>query len=214
MTVIKDAYNKILEGIADLQDFANSTQNFLSTTKTIVTTTIDFLEPIFNFLPWEVFLILLVAILLLSWVNVIFPTTPKLNFTFVVIFICFGWGYSEYIASGSLDSSISFSSRIQTVSWSRIAKAAIYLLLPVHIISILIMIWKYSSSAILKRKKLNPADLSVYLKNLSDQFHKTSSIGHKILAGEESGKKDLETSIIELEEIVKSWKNLKHDSKN
>jgi hypothetical protein len=173
MTFINETIKKILEAIQEIKDFTNSTQTFIDTTTTIITRTYQFLAPIFSFFPWEVLLLLVASIFLLLWVNSLFPTTPKWNFTWIIILLCFAWAYS-----------VSVSSSEAGVPWMQIFQSAMYLLLPVHFLGMTNWLARWGIRSYKKKKQMSPKDLKEYINNLDQLYHQSSSVAHSILAGE------------------------------
>ena len=173
MTFINETIKKILEAIQEIKDFTNSTQTFIDTTTTIINRTYQFLAPIFSFFPWEVLLLLVVSIFLLLWVNSLFPTTPKWNFTWIIIMLCSAWAYS--VAASSVNAK---------VPWLQIIQSAMYLLIPVHLLGISSWLAKLGIQYYKKKKQLNPKDLKEFIYNLDQIYHKSSSVAHSILSGE------------------------------
>jgi hypothetical protein len=193
MTIVSNAYNKLLDGIQYLREVAESTQNFIDTTTTIITRTYNFLEPIFSFLPWEVILVLVVTILLLSWVNGLFPTTPKLNYTLIVIGICLAWGYSDSISSPD-----------GNVAYGRIFRVILYLLLPVHFLSLCGYAWKFGWKKYQKSLRTRPAEWEDFLGKYNQMSHRLQSELHSVLAGDDSKVTDLNTSLLEMETFLQN----------
>jgi hypothetical protein len=198
MTIVTNAYTKLLEGIQYLRDVADSTKNFIETATTIITRTYNFLEPIFEFLPWEVVLVLIVTILLLSWVNALFPTTPKLNYSLIVIFICLAWWYSD-----------SISSRDGNVALFRIFRVALYLLLPVHALSLIGYGWGIAWKQYQKSRRTRPEDWEQFLVKYSKMSHKTQALLHSVLAGEFSKESELHTALQEMETLLQNQRTRK-----
>lgn len=194
MSIVTNAYNKILEGIQYLRDVGETTQNFIETTTTIVVRTYNFLEPIFSFLPWEVILLLIASVFLLSWVNGVFPTSPKLNFTLIVGFLCFAWGYSE---SRSLP---------EGADVLRILRTAAYLLIPIHALGILGLGWRQGKKFYEKRKRTHSRDWGDFLTKFQQSSHKIQSMGHGVLAGDELSEEEIQTRLEELEILVRNWR--------
>ncbi|MCC5814961.1 MAG: hypothetical protein JJT78_09410 [Leptospira sp.] len=192
MSLVTNTYNKILEGIQYLKGVAESTENFIDTVTTIVSRTYNFLEPIFSFLPWEVILLLIATVFLLSWVNGIFPTTPKLNYTIVVLFLCWAWGYSEAIAAED-----------GVVSYGRIFRAMTYLLLPVHFLGLVGLSWKYGYRYYSKRNKIHAKTMEDFLLKFSRVSHEIQSIGHGIIIGESKDEKFKE-KLEEMKKLISS----------
>ncbi len=171
---LKEAYSKILESVEQIRLFTESTKTFFDNTKSIVTKTYDFLAPIFSFIPGEVILLFLASIFILLWVNSLFPTTPKWNFSFVVLFLCSAWAYS-----------VGASSAESIVPWFQIIKTALYLLIPVHFFGLLGLSWRMGKKFYNRNKRMNPKDLNEFLISLDRLYHRSVATGHSILAGEE-----------------------------
>ena len=190
----KDAYSKILESVEQIRLFTESTKTFFDNTKSIVTKTYDFLAPIFSFLPGEVILLFFASIFILLWVNSLFPTTPKWNFSFVVIFLCSSWAYSVGVSSPDT-----------IVPWFQIIKSALYLLIPVHFFGLMGLSWEMVKKFYNRNKRLNPKDLNEFLKSFDRMYHRSVATGHSILAGEELDKEFL-NQILELKEFLEKVK--------
>ncbi|MCZ8236943.1 MAG: hypothetical protein O9346_00840 [Leptospiraceae bacterium] len=173
MNFINETIKKISETLQELKSFADSTQAFIDTTSTIITRTYDFLAPIFSFFPWEVLLLLAASIFLMLWINSLFPTTPKWNFTWIIVLLCSAWAYS-----------VSVSSPVAKVPWLQIFQSAMYLLIPVHFLGITNWLIRLGIKSIKKKKQMNPKDLKEFIYNLDQLYHQSSSVAHSILAGE------------------------------
>lgn len=196
MTVITNTYNKILEGIQYIKDVAESLDKFTQNFTTIFTGIYNFLEPIFSFLPWEVILLLIVSILLVSWVNGLFPTSPKWNYTLVVLFLCVTWGYSE---------SKMFPE--EGASYGRIFQAIAYLLFPIYGIGLIGWSGKKGWALYQKKKRTSPKNREEFLEQFRIQSHKIQGIGHSLLASdtvEASQEEEWQESLRELNQLIQS----------
>lgn len=200
MSIVTDTYNKILDGIQSLRNAAESIESTIDTTTAIVKGIYNFLEPIFSFLPWEVILLLFATILFVSWLNAVFPTTPKLNYTIVVLLLCWAWAYTEGVAYPE-----------EGPSYGRIFRAIAYLLIPVHGIGILAYLGNYAYRTYKERKKTNPEDLEKFISTFQIESHRLQSLTHSLLAGE-SRTEEWEACLTDMETLIGNLKKKQMDS--
>jgi hypothetical protein len=204
MNVFTKTYDAIVSQIQAIQETLASIQATLDKTSTIIRSTLDFIEPIFSFFPWEVVLMFFVGILLVSWINGISPSTGKWNWTGVILFLCFGWGYSEYVTDPN-----------SGVSWARILRAGFYLLFPVHAFGILGVSGRWILKRYRRKKLGNPKDLRDFLHNLDRSFYRVQELGNRVLLGHSEDMIELEAKIKSLQDQLSSgWRKLESEPKN
>lgn len=196
MNFITNLYNRILEAIQEIQSSIESIQKFLESFHAIVSAILQFLKPIFNFIPWEVWLLLFIVILLLNWVNNLFPTTPRMNYSILVVFILILWGYTYYQAFPN-----------EPVPYFKIVRAGVYLLLPVYIVSLLSFGIQKGIQLYQKKKRTKIKDLNDFIEKFHIESRRLLATSELLQIGEESPQKWKEQVevISHLIENAKKW---------
>ncbi len=202
MNIITTAYNKILEGIQYLRDVAESIQKFIDTVSTIVSGAYHFLKPIFSFLPWEVWILLAVTVFLLSWVNSLFPSSPRRNYTFIVVFLCFAWAYAESSAYPE-----------EGASWGRIIRAGLYLLIPVYFLSFVGFVFRRTYRFYFRKRRLNPKNLDEFLIRFEEESRRLTALGHLQLT-KDSEESEFLQKLDEVSLLLKSFRAKLEESEN
>lgn len=175
MNFLTNLYNRIWEAIQEIRTTLESIQNFLETFLTILGTIFQFLKPIFGLVPWEVWVLLVVAIIFLSWVNNLFPTTPKWNYTVIVVGLVFLWAYSASVAFPE-----------EPIPYFRIFRAASYLLLPVYMVGLVSFFFRKGMQKIQKSKRTKVKDLDEFIRKFDEESRRLIATTQLVHIGEES----------------------------
>ena len=191
MSGIIQFFEKIQKQILDLQttinQFQQSWQNFQK-----------FWDLFFTILPWEVLLLLLFSVIFLSIFNSVSPNTPKINLSIIVIMLSFLWSYFWGIFS-------------TTVNYLVIAKAALYILLPVHAFGIVSLGYHFYKKWSLTKKRIQPRDWEMSLGQISNDYNELMTLGYGKTNSAIESAKELKEKIQNLESALLGLKSLLKD---
>jgi hypothetical protein len=149
----------------------------------------------FTIVPWEVVLLLIFSVILLSIFNSISPNTPKVNLTLSVVLLSLLWAYFWGMFS-------------KEVSITKIFVVSLYILLPLHAIGIGQLLYRWGKSSYWKKRRLAPKSWETALHQLTLDYHQLMSRAHGLHDSLPENRDAIETEIRRLEESLMGMKSL------
>ncbi|MCU0824860.1 MAG: hypothetical protein MUF77_09495 [Leptospira sp.] len=149
----------------------------------------------FTIVPWEVLLLLIFSVILLSIFNSISPSSPKLNLTFAVVLLSFLWSYFWGLFS-------------ESVSYTKVIWTSLYILIPLHFFGILQIAIQYSKKVYWNRRRIQPRDWDSALHQLSQDYHELMSKAHLFHASIEENRSGILEGIHRMEKTILGLKTL------
>lgn len=149
----------------------------------------------FTIVPWEVLLLLIFSVILLSIFNSISPSSPKLNLTFAVVLLSFLWSYFWGLFS-------------ESVSYTKVIWTSLYILIPLHFFGILQIAIQYAKKVYWNRRRIQPRDWDSALHQLSQDYHELMSKAHLFHASIEENRSGILEGIHRMEKTILGLKTL------
>lgn len=149
----------------------------------------------FTIVPWEVLLLLIFSVILLSIFNSISPSSPKLNLTFAVVLLSFLWSYFWGLFS-------------ESVSYTKVIWTSLYILIPLHFFGILQIAIQYAKKVYWNRRRIQPKDWDSALHQLSQDYHELMSKAHLFHASIEENRSGILEGIHRMEKTILGLKTL------
>ncbi|TGM02097.1 hypothetical protein [Leptospira jelokensis] len=201
MSAITDFFQKIQNQIVEIQTTINqiktSWENFQK-----------FWDLFFTLVPWEVLLLLIFSVILLSIFNSISPSTPKANLTLAVVFLAFLWVYFWGLFS-------------KEVSYGKVIIASLYILVPLHAVGVSMWLYGFGKKIYWKKRRISPKTWDSALHQVSSDYHqlmgKLHGFHNSIHENHESIGKDiqqLESSLQGIKSLLTQKKALEQNQEN
>ncbi|XDD46457.1 hypothetical protein AB3N60_17405 [Leptospira sp. WS39.C2] len=188
MSAITDFFQKIQNQIVEIQTTINqiktSWENFQK-----------FWDLFFTLVPWEVLLLLIFSVILLSIFNSISPSTPKANLTGAVIFLGFLWIYFWGLFSNE-------------VSYVKVVIASLYILVPLHAIGVGQFLYKWVQKMYWKKRRILPKQWDSALHQIALDYHNFMGKAHGFHASIQENRETIEKEIEQLEQSLQGIKSL------
>lgn len=188
MSAISDFFTKIYTKIEEIGNTLSSIQAGIQKLQ-------HAWDLFFSLVPWEVLLLLLFSVILLSVFNSLSPKSPKLNFTLAILILCIFWVYFWGLFSDS-------------ISYLYVVKIALYLLVPLHALGffqlVILQIRKYRW----KKARISPSNWQAALQNVSASAHQLLGKSHLYYKAPEEHQNELLQEIQNLEESLSGMKSL------
>lgn len=186
MSAITDFFQKIQNQILEIQTTINqiktSWENFQK-----------FWDLFFTLVPWEVLLLLIFSVILLSVFNSVSPKTPKTNLTIAVLLLAalciYFWGlFSKEVAYG------------------KVVVASLYILIPLHAIGVFQIVYQWGEKLYWNKRRIQPKNWESALHQLSLDYHQLVGKAH-LHHGEIQENRD--SLFLEMERLELSLKGMK-----
>ncbi|TGM37448.1 hypothetical protein [Leptospira biflexa] len=188
MSAITDFFQKIQNQIVEIQTTINqiktSWENFQK-----------FWDLFFTLVPWEVLLLLIFSVILLSIFNSISPSTPKANLTLAVVFLAFLWVYFWGLFS-------------KEVSYQKVIVASLYILVPLHAIGVGMWVYGFGKKLYWKKRRISPKLWDSALHQVSLDYHQLMGKLHGFHDSIFENRETIETEIQQLESSLQGIKSL------
>ncbi|MGV3667214.1 MAG: hypothetical protein ACO1NV_13860 [Leptospira bouyouniensis] len=188
MSAITDFFQKIQNQIVEIQTTINqiktSWENFQK-----------FWDLFFTLVPWEVLLLLIFSVILLSIFNSISPNTPKANLTIAVLFLGTLWIYFWGLFSTE-------------VSYRKVIVASLYILVPLHAIGIFMWLYGFGKKLYWKKRRMNPKLWDSAIHQVSLDYHQLMGKLHGLHHSIEENRESIEIEIQQLETSLQGIKSL------
>lgn len=158
MSAITDFFQKIQNQIVEIQTTINqiktSWENFQK-----------FWDLFFTLVPWEVLLLLIFSVILLSIFNSVSPKTPKANLTIAVLLLASLWIYFWGLFG-------------KEVSYSRVIFVSLYILVPLHAIGLFQILYRFGKKIYWNKRRIQPKVWDSALHQLSLDYHQLVGKAH------------------------------------
>ncbi|XDD54180.1 hypothetical protein AB3N62_17195 [Leptospira sp. WS4.C2] len=186
MSAITDFFQKIQNQILEIQTTINqintSWENFQK-----------FWDLFFTLVPWEVLLLLIFSVILLSVFNSVSPKTPKANLTIAVLLLAALWIYFWGLFS-------------KEVAYGKVVIASLYILIPLHAIGVFQIVYQWGEKLYWNKRRIQPKSWESALHQLSLDYHQLVGKAH-LHHGEIQENRD--SLFLEMERLELSLKGMK-----
>lgn len=194
MSAITDFFQKIQNQIVEIQTTINqiktSWENFQK-----------FWDLFFTLVPWEVLLLLIFSVILLSIFNSISPSTPKANLTISVAFLAFLWLYFWSLFS-------------KEVSYSKVIFSSLYILIPLHAIGVGQWVYGFGKKMYWKKRRVSPKQWETALHQISLDYHNFMGKAHGFHNAIPENRETIELELNRLETSLQGIKTLLSNRKS
>lgn len=188
MSAITDFFQKIQNQILEIQTTINqiktSWENFQK-----------FWDLFFTLVPWEVLLLLIFSVILLSIFNSVSPKTPKTNLTIAVLLLAALWIYFWGLFS-------------KEVTYSKVIIVSLYILVPLHAIGLFQILFQWGKKWYWNKKRIQPKHWESALHQLSLDYHQLLGNAHLNHTEIQENRDSLYKEIEKLELSLKGMKSL------
>lgn len=188
MSAITDFFQKIQNQILEIQTTINqiktSWENFQK-----------FWDLFFTLVPWEVLLLLIFSVILLSIFNSVSPKTPKINLTIAVLLLAALWIYFWGLFS-------------KEVTYSKVIIVSLYILVPLHAIGLFQILFQWGKKWYWNKKRIQPKHWESALHQLSLDYHQLLGNAHLNHTEIQENRDSLYKEIEKLELSLKGMKSL------
>lgn len=188
MSAITDFFQKIQNQILEIQTTINqiktSWENFQK-----------FWDLFFTLVPWEVLLLLIFSVILLSIFNSVSPKTPKTNLTIAVLLLAALWIYFWGLFSNE-------------VTYSKVIIVSLYILVPLHAIGLFQILFQWGKNWYWNKKRIQPKHWESALHQLSMDYHQLVGNAHLNHTEIQENRDSLYKEIEKLELSLKGMKSL------
>ncbi|MGE8720956.1 hypothetical protein ACO2KH_09165 [Leptospira terpstrae] len=188
MSAITDFFQKIQNQILEIQTTINqiktSWENFQK-----------FWDLFFTLVPWEVLLLLIFSVILLSIFNSVSPKTPKTNLTIAVLLLAALWIYFWGLFS-------------KEVTYSKVIIVSLYILVPLHAIGLFQILFQWGKKWYWNKKRIQPKHWESALHQLSLDYHQLVGNAHLNHTEIQENRDSLYKEIEKLELSLKGMKSL------
>lgn len=188
MSAITDFFQKIQNQILEIQTTINqiktSWENFQK-----------FWDLFFTLVPWEVLLLLIFSVILLSIFNSVSPKTPKTNLTIAVLLLAALWIYFWGLFS-------------KEVTYSKVIIVSLYILVPLHAIGLFQILFQWGKKWYWNQKRIQPKHWESALHQLSLDYHQLVGNAHLNHTEIQENRDSLYKEIEKLELSLKGMKSL------
>ncbi|MDF3822100.1 hypothetical protein P3G55_19500 [Leptospira sp. 96542] len=188
MSAISEFFQKIQNQISELRET-------IVQIKTSFTKFQEFWDTFFSLVPWEVLLLLIFSVILLSIFNSISPKTPKTNLTIAVLFWAWVWAYFWGLFSGE-------------VSYKKVILTSVYILFPVHAFGIFTLFYQWGKRMYWNRKRIEPKNWESALHQLSLDYHQLLGKAHSLHENIQENRAGLLGEIEQVERSIQGMKSL------
>lgn len=186
MSAITDFFQKIQNQILEIQTTINqiktSWENFQK-----------FWDLFFTLVPWEVLLLLIFSVILLSVFNSVSPKTPKANLTIAVLLLAALWIYFWGLFS-------------KEVAYGKVVVASLYILIPLHAIGVFQIVYQWGEKLYWNKRRIQPKSWESALHQLSLDYHQLVGKAH-LHHGEIQENRD--SLFLDMERLELSLKGMK-----
>lgn len=186
MSAITDFFQKIQNQILEIQTTINqiktSWENFQK-----------FWDLFFTLVPWEVLLLLIFSVILLSIFNSVSPKTPKANLTIAVLLLSALWIYFSGLFG-------------KEVSYTRVIFVSFYILVPLHAIGLFQILYRLGKKIYWNKRRIQPKTWESALHQLSLDYHQLVGKAHLY---HETIQENQDSLYQELERLELSLKGIK-----
>ncbi|EOQ89793.1 hypothetical protein LEP1GSC202_1065 [Leptospira yanagawae serovar Saopaulo str. Sao Paulo = ATCC 700523] len=194
MSAITDFFQKIQNQIVEIQTTINqiktSWENFQK-----------FWDLFFTLVPWEVLLLLIFSVILLSIFNSISPSTPKANLTLAVVFLAFLWVYFWGLFS-------------KEVSYGKVIVASLYILVPLHAVGVSMWLYGFGKKIYWKKRRISPKAWDLALHQIALDYHRLMGTLHGHHNAIHENRESIESEIQQLETSLQGIKSLLNKKKS
>ncbi|MCW7491498.1 hypothetical protein ND861_02400 [Leptospira sp. 2 VSF19] len=188
MSAITDFFQKIQNQILEIQTTINqiktSWENFQK-----------FWDLFFTLVPWEVLLLLIFSVILLSIFNSVSPKTPKANLTLAILLLSALWIYFWGLFS-------------KEVSYGRVVLVSLYILFPLHAFGLIQWIYSLGKKIYWKKRRIAPIQWDSALHQLSLDYHQLVGKAHLYHGKIEENRSGLLEEMERLEQSIQGIKSL------
>ncbi|MCW7480078.1 hypothetical protein [Leptospira kanakyensis] len=188
MSAITDFFQKIQNQIVEIQTTINqiktSWENFQK-----------FWDLFFTLVPWEVLLLLIFSVILLSIFNSVSPKTPKANLTIAVLLLSVLWIYFWGLFS-------------KEISYGKVILASFYILLPLHAIGLGQWVYRFGKKIYWKKRRIQPKTWESALHQLSKDYHNLVGNAHLFHENIQENRGHLLEEIKQMEQSIQGIKSL------
>lgn len=185
----------ILEFIEKIQSQIQSMQQSIQDIQASWQKFNEFWDLFFTIVPWEVILLLIFSVILLSLLNSVSPATPKLNLTASVSLLSVVWYYLWSVFS-------------TTASFWVVGKAALYILLPLHFLGIMGFVVKFIQRRRDRKRKIHPKDWNSALGAISKDFHEFLALAYSFPDLQKVDRDQMAAKLSELESSLNGIRNV------
>ncbi|MCT8334232.1 hypothetical protein NUH30_11170 [Leptospira sp. 85282-16] len=158
MSAITDFFQKIQNQILEIQTTINQIKTSWENLQ-------KFWDLFFTLVPWEVLLLLIFSVILLSIFNSVSPKTPKANLTVSVLLLSALWIYFWGLFS-------------KEISYGKVIFSSLYILLPLHAIGLGQWIYGWGKQIYWKKRRIAPVLWDSALHQLSLDYHQWVGKAH------------------------------------
>ncbi|PJZ83493.1 hypothetical protein [Leptospira harrisiae] len=188
MSAITDFFQKIQNQIIEIQTTINqiktSWENFQK-----------FWDLFFTLVPWEVLLLLIFSVILLSIFNSVSPKTPKANLTIAVLLLSALWIYFWGLFGGE-------------VSLGKVVKVSCYILVPLHAIGFGQWVYGLGKKIYWKKRRITPEKWESALHQFSLDYHQLVGKAHLYHTEIQENRGSLLEEINRIEQSIQGIKSL------
>lgn len=150
---------------------------------------------VFTLVPWEVLLLLIFSVILLSIFNSVSPKTPKTNLTIAVLLLAALWIYFWGLFS-------------KEVTYSKVIIVSLYILVPLHAIGLFQILFQWGKKWYWNKKRIQPKHWESALHQLSLDYHQLVGNAHLNHTEIQENRDSLYKEIEKLELSLKGMKSL------
>lgn len=188
MSAITDFFQKIQNQILEIQTTINqiktSWENFQK-----------FWDLFFTLVPWEVLLLLIFSVILLSIFNSVSPKTPKANLTIAILLLSALWIYFWGLFS-------------KEISYGKVIFASLYILVPVHAIGLFQILYRFGKKLYWNKRRIQPKTWDSALHQLSLDYHQLLGKAHLYHEEIQENRDRLRKEIEQMERSIAGIKSL------
>ncbi|TGM52640.1 hypothetical protein [Leptospira vanthielii] len=188
MSAITDFFQKIQNQILEIQTTINqiktSWENFQK-----------FWDLFFTLVPWEVLLLFIFSVILLSVFNSVSPKTPKANLTIAVLLLASLWIYFWGLFS-------------KEVTYAKVIIASLYILVPLHAIGLFQLVFLWGKKRYWNKRRIEPKNWESALHQLSLDYHQLVGKAHFYHGEIQENRDSLHQEMEQLELSLKGIKSL------
>lgn len=149
----------------------------------------------FTLVPWEVLLLLIFSVILLSIFNSVSPKTPKANLTIAVLLLAALWIYFWGLFS-------------KEVSYAKVIIASLYILVPLHAIGLFQLVFLWGKKWYWNNRRIQPKTWESALHQLSIDYHQLVGKAHLYHEEIQENRDSLQQEMERLELSLKGIKSL------
>ncbi|MCG6147219.1 hypothetical protein [Leptospira levettii] len=188
MSAITDFFQKIQNQIVEIQTTINQIKTSLENFQ-------KFWDLFFTLVPWEVLLLLIFSVILLSIFNSISPSTPKANLTVSVVLLSTLWLYFWGLFA-------------KEVSYSKVIIASLYILIPLHAIGMGQWLYEIGKRMYWKKRRIAPKQWEAALHQVSLDYHEFMGKAHGFHNVIQENRESIQKEIERLEQSLQGIKGL------